>query len=183
MFWRIGIFEGGAAGRRAALLRFCAESLGLALERTALAHDKLGAPLLLIDGVGGDWHVSSASRENIYLFGLARERIGVDVEICDGAPPAWAMLRADERAALEALPPPAAQSAQFLRYWTAKEAYLKALGVGLRREPSEFGVSFDAQGRAWVEGVEVSIWDEALAGRALVCASVSLPRTAAAPLP
>ena len=142
----LGRFLGGIAGRHAALLDFCATQLCWARERLALAHDNFGAPILLLDGAPADWRISSSSRENIALFALSREKVGVDVEIATNAPPAWNVLHEKEKAALAALPL-GRQGEAFLRIWTAKEAYLKALGLGLRREPADIGV--DPLGRAF----------------------------------
>jgi 4'-phosphopantetheinyl transferase len=59
--------------------------------------------------------------------------VGVDAEVIDRRVPlslAYVCLAPGERAALTALPA-AAQPARFLEYWTLKEAFVKAVGVGL----------------------------------------------------
>jgi 4'-phosphopantetheinyl transferase len=141
MFTRLGAFDGKAASRRSALLDFAAEILGVARHRLALAHDPRGAPLLLIDDLRGDWNVSSASREDVWLFGLAqRQKIGVDVEIVHPIDPPEAALHAEENKRLAMLAD-AMRAEAFYEIWTAKEAYLKALGVGLRVEPSRIRVT------------------------------------------
>jgi len=73
-----------------------------------------------------------------------RRRVGVDLE---QARPDLAYLEIAERffsprevAALRALPPPRQQEG-FLRCWTRKEAYIKALGVGLSLSLASFDVS------------------------------------------
>jgi phosphopantetheinyl transferase len=181
---RLGLHEGGTQGRRAALLGFCAESLSLAPQRLSLAHDAFGAPRLRIDGAPGDWRVSSASRERLALFGLSRQRIGVDVEIATvlepAIEPAWNILHDSEKAALAALPE-AGRAQEFLRLWTAKEAYVKALGLGLRREPSEIAIApqgdsfrlFDRNRAVALAGAR--LWRESVGGREAVCACVTLP--------
>jgi 4'-phosphopantetheinyl transferase len=60
-------------------------------------------------------------------------RLGVDVEAADkrvSLPVARRYFSPREAAALDALPPEA-RPHQFLRLWTLKEAYLKAIGEGL----------------------------------------------------
>jgi len=166
--------------RHDALLSFCAENLGVAQGRLTLARDAFSAPLLLLDGAETAWRVSSASRDNIALFGLARGKIGVDVELSSAAEPAWNVLHEEEKAALRALPRER-QSEEFLRLWTAKEAYLKALGLGLRREPSEIYVLAEPgpfkildRGRE-IATREARFWGEKVGERPALCACVVLP--------
>ena len=90
------------------------------------------------------------------------------------------MLHDLEKKALLALPA-AARSEEFLRLWTAKEAYLKALGIGLRREPTEISLrplddAFDITdlGRPIVTR-EAWSWREKVGSRLALCASVVLP--------
>jgi 4'-phosphopantetheinyl transferase len=172
--------SGGEAGRRNALLAFCATQLNVAPDRLALTHDEAGAPLLRLDGGPSAWRVSASSRENIALFGLSRERIGVDVEVLATMAPAWNVLHENERTALAALPHER-QGEAFLRLWTAKEAYLKALGVGRRREPSEICIRARADvfevldGGREISASEGRLWRENVAGRVVLCACVTLP--------
>jgi phosphopantetheinyl transferase len=178
-FW-LGAFAGGAPGRHAALLAFCAKELGLAPQRLDLAHDNFGAPALLIDGAPAPWRISSSSRENIALFALARDRIGVDLELGSVVEPAWNVLSQQESAALRALPE-AGRPEAFLQLWTAKEAYLKALGLGLRREPHEISIQMRThsftildRGRP-VERLKTRLWREIAGGRQAFCAGATLP--------
>jgi len=100
----------------------------------------LGKPQLL----DGDELCFSLSRsgEHVLLGVTLGVELGVDVERHDPrlADPeelsrlARRVLTSDERVALEATHPEARVSA-FLRAWTRKEAFLKALGLGLSREP------------------------------------------------
>ncbi|MBB4197006.1 hypothetical protein CCR94_23455 [Rhodoblastus sphagnicola] len=179
MFTRLGLFDGKPASRRAALLDFCAETLGVARRRVALAHDGMGAPLLLVDGASGDWNVSSSSRENVWLFGLARgARIGVDVEIFRSIEPPDIALHPDERRRLATLPAAKAADA-FYDLWTVKEAYIKALGVGLRRDLTQIRVTTGAaleiedQRRPVALG-SARTWRESLEDKQAVCAALTL---------
>jgi 4'-phosphopantetheinyl transferase len=173
-------FSGGDAGRRNALLAFCATQLKIGRERLALGHDESGAPLLRLDGGPSAWRISSSSRENIALFGLSRDKIGVDVEVLAAMAPAWNLLHRSERTALAALPQEG-QGEGFLSLWTAKEAYLKALGVGLRREPSEICIRPRADGFLVLDGgreipaSETRLWRENVEGRVVLCACITLP--------
>ncbi len=178
-FW-LGEIAGGALLRHDALLSFCAEKIGVAQERLTLARAAFSAPLLLLDGEESSWRISSASRDNIALFGLAREKIGVDLELPSSAEPAWNVLREQEKAALRDLPEEL-RAEEFLRLWTAKEAYLKALGLGLRREPSEICILAQAErfeiidrGRT-IATREARFWREKVGQRQALCACVVLP--------
>lgn len=180
MFIRLGVFDGKSESRRSALLDFGGEMLGIARNRLALAHDPLGAPLLLIDGARGAWNVSSSSRENVYLFGLARgQRIGVDIEISEPIDPPRIALHDAEAERLEGLPESRRASA-FLDLWTAKEAWLKALGVGLRREPSLICVTPSEGGGFTLtdEGPQTLAtarqWRETIVGKTAICAALTL---------
>jgi phosphopantetheinyl transferase len=175
----LGEVFGGKERRHEALLAFCARNLQVAPGRVTLARDARSAPLLLLDGAEAGWRVSSASRENIALFGLARESIGVDVERAAAFEVPWNMLHDSETAALRALPE-SLRAEEFLRLWTAKEAYLKALGLGLRREPSEICIFPRGDGFAIIDrGREIAtrearFWREQAGARQALCACVVL---------
>ncbi|GGX66549.1 4'-phosphopantetheinyl transferase family protein [Streptomyces minutiscleroticus] len=67
---------------------------------------------------------------------------GVDAETCPAGADAVTylprLLAGRERADLAAVADGPARAARVAEYWVLKEAYLKALGTGLRREPSSF---------------------------------------------
>lgn len=114
--------------------------LGLQLgEPVTIAHEPGGRPF--IAGRPG-LHVSLATRAGIVAVALARGPVGVDVEALSEAPFPLAMLHEAERRSLESLPE-AARPLAFARLWAAKEAYVKALGTGFRREPDSFAVTLD----------------------------------------
>ncbi|MCC6304963.1 MAG: 4'-phosphopantetheinyl transferase superfamily protein [Rhodobacteraceae bacterium] len=86
----------------------------------------------------------------------AAEPVGVDVESPGGdlAPGLAAeVLTAAEQEDLAACPAGLPRADRFLRYWTLKEALLKATGEGLRRHPAGFGMLLDpprlAPGGVW----------------------------------
>ena len=124
--------------RRALLRGFVAASCGVAADRVVIAADRDGVPRLgpPLDKL----FVSSASREGWVAVALASAPLGVDIEVATApAEPAWNILSPSERERLAGLPEPERWAA-FLRIWTAKEAYLKAIGLGLSREPSEIAI-------------------------------------------
>lgn len=69
-------------------------------------------------------------------------RIGIDVETLREVAPSLAQrcLSAAELAWLKGAQPGVPRSLRFSRLWTAKEAYLKATGVGLAADPREISI-------------------------------------------
>jgi len=136
-------FVAGRALRRLILARY----LGRPPETVAFTLGPQGKPS--IDGEPADGlRFNDSGSDGLAVFALAWGRdVGVDVErirqnadadrIVDmfGAPP--------ERVAYGRLPE-ADRPLAFHRWWTAKEAWLKAVGSGLLASPDSFTVSFSA---------------------------------------
>ena len=91
--------------------------------------------------MGSGLHLSTAARGTFSAVAVAHSPIGVDVELVDAGENPWNVLHEAEAAILRALQGTARASA-FARLWSLKEAYVKALGVGLSQEPSSFAASF-----------------------------------------
>jgi len=73
---------------------------------------------------------------------MAEAPIGVDIEPSRAIEPPWSLLHPNERNMLETLTGEARADA-FPRLWTAKEAYLKALGLGFARDPTKIAIGLD----------------------------------------
>ena len=73
---------------------------------------------------------------------MAEAPIGIDIEPLRAIEPPWSLLHPNERNALETLTGEARADA-FLRLWTAKEAYLKALSLGFARDPMRIAIGLD----------------------------------------
>lgn len=128
--------------RRASTRRMVAARLGVSPRDVVIGHAPSGAPMILAPPAA--LHVSVSGRGDFCAIGLAPSPIGVDIEpVAAAAEPAWNILHETERLALRALDG-AARHEAFLRLWTAKEAYLKALGRGMSREPSSVEIVFGA---------------------------------------
>lgn len=100
----------------------------------------------------------SHSDERALLGVSATHEIGVDVEKVRSNIEALAISRhyffGSERAAIESAPPHE-RDAVFFRYWVAKEAVLKAQGIGLGFPLDRFRVAFSADGaRARIETLD-----------------------------
>lgn len=127
--------------RRAMLGRFVARALALHPELIEIEYAR-DRPPIVGKPLGSGLYLSSSSRAGLAALGAATAPIGVDVETVDEAGEIpWYVLHPAEIAALEALAGQA-QAMAFARLWSLKESYLKALGLGLGREPATFAVRF-----------------------------------------
>jgi 4'-phosphopantetheinyl transferase len=134
-----------SALRRGTARAVLARQLGLPADAVTIGHDGRGRPLLAAPG-GTGLHLSLATRAGHVAIALALHPVGTDIEVVDSrSPPPLAVLHQLERAALLALPD-AMRAEAFARLWSAKEAYVKALGLGFLREPDSFCVTLGVDG-------------------------------------
>lgn len=145
-----------SALRRGMAARILALQLGLPLEAIAIGHDARGRPLVEHPR-GSGLHLSLATRAGLVAVALAHQPVGVDVEAVDpGAAPPMDVLHPEEAAWLLARPPEH-RALAFAQLWSAKEAYVKALGTGFARAPESFAVSISPDGRVTVrDGAETA---------------------------
>lgn len=108
----------------------------------------------LADRVGPCFNVSHAGE--LALIAVAEREVGVDVEHEAAAPSAveaaGLVCAADEMTKLRRMAR-AERPGAFLRAWTAKEAYLKATGVGLSLSPQRVEIGSAHGGRGAPVGV------------------------------
>lgn len=166
--------------RRALLRHFAGLWIGCAAEDVVIAHDADGAPRVLAPDA--NVFVSVSARGAYAGLAVSDRPVGIDIELA--APPrepVWDALHRGERAEIEADWRESGRDARFIDVWLAKEAYLKALGTGLKRDPSGISILFD--------GGEFRVADDARPGEApmglrdgkiiggdfVICACVSLP--------
>lgn len=132
--------------RRSLARKLLARQFGLADTAIEIGHEPAGRPLILRPR-GSGLHLSLATRSGLVAIALAHRPVGVDVErVALASEPPLAVLHPSERRWLEGLPAPARPLA-FARLWSAKEAYVKALGTGFAREPESFSVQIDGAER------------------------------------
>ena len=164
--------------RRAMTRHLAARWLGHAPESVVIAHDATGAPRVLPPDDRA--FVSVAARGPIAAIAVAATPVGVDLEPVEPPrEPVWSVLHPDERAAI-ARAWRAGSDDPFRDAWIAKEAWLKALGTGLRRDPSEiivrpigadgFAIRDDGDARALALGA----FHSAMIGEARIRCAVAL---------
>lgn len=118
--------------RRALLRTLVGRAVGVDPAAVRVRYDAHGAPRVLDRPV----FVSVSSRGPLAALAVASAPVGIDLELFDaGVEPVDAVLAPQERATLARLRG-VERARAFLRIWTAKEACLKALGLGLKRDPA-----------------------------------------------
>lgn len=150
--------------RRRLLRRVVAKRLGMNPGDVLVAKDGHGAPR--ITSAREPIFVSLAARGDLVGIAIANRAIGIDVELTEAHPPepAWNILHRQEREWLSRQPP-VSQAESFLALWCVKEAYLKALGLGLRREPAEIAASLQIRHIGIEDNGQPVRLDEAFVGR------------------
>lgn len=128
--------------RRSLARKLLARQFALAEAAVEIGHEPAGRPLILRPR-GTGLHLSLATRSGLVAVALAHRPVGIDVErVALANEPPLAVLHPSERRWLESLAAPARPLA-FAQLWSAKEAYLKALGTGFFRAPESFFVQLD----------------------------------------
>ncbi|MGX1787617.1 4'-phosphopantetheinyl transferase family protein [Bosea sp. NPDC055332] len=136
--------------RRSLARKLLARQFSLDEDAVEIGHEPAGRPLIMSPH-GSGLHLSLATRSGLVAVALGHGPVGIDVEqVATAGEPPLAVLHPDERRWLESLPAPARPLA-FAQLWSAKEAYVKALGIGFARAPESFSVQLDG-----AEGFAVS---------------------------
>lgn len=143
---------------RSALRRLLGQYLGVAPEALAFAYGPHGKPGL--SGGESAWGLAFnfSNSENLALLAVARAgTVGIDIEHrgrnISVAPFTRHILSESETAKLARLPARRHKHA-LLAAWTRKEAYLKALGVGLSRPMRGFTTGIADEGETLVCQIE-----------------------------
>jgi 4'-phosphopantetheinyl transferase len=112
-----------------------ADCLGVAREAVSVSYDSRGRPVIVAPNSLVAYRISLSHTEGMVACAFARSLdVGVDVERDNPRRDTLALedvcLHREERSVVERLPP-ALRRRSFFAIWTLKEAYSKALGIGL----------------------------------------------------
>jgi 4'-phosphopantetheinyl transferase len=146
---------------RASLRRLLAERLGIAPSAVELVETSYGKPKLgpVHGSAGLEFNLSHSEVLAVYVFTKGRA-VGVDVELIRQVPDADDLAECffspREAAALRSLPLDR-RSLAFLACWTRKEAFIKALGLGLSCSLDTFDVTIDPDAPARIIRIEARI--------------------------
>jgi len=146
---------------RATLRRLLAERLRIAPRAVEFVETKYGKPRLApVHGSADvEFNLSHSGSLAVYAFTSGRA-VGVDVELIREVPDADDLAERffspTETASLRALPPDR-RSLAFLACWTRKEAFIKALGLGLNCPLDAFDVTIDPEAPARITRIEERI--------------------------
>lgn len=128
---------------RAFLRDVLARHLGVGAGSVRFRYEPAGKPRL--EGPGPRFNLSHSGDKALLGVALARE-VGVDLEALRPVPDACGLAQRHfapaEVAALRSVPEPEREAA-FLRCWTLKEAYVKAVGGGLGLPLDRFEVDYE----------------------------------------
>lgn len=140
--------------RRSLARKLLACQFGLDEDAVEIGHEPAGRPLILRPR-GSGLHLSLATRSGLVAIALAHRPVGIDVEqVALANEPPLAALHPEERRWLEGLPA-SARPLAFAQLWSAKEAYVKALGAGFIRAPESFAVRLDGAERFAVRDEQI----------------------------
>lgn len=129
----------GFQARRALTRSLVARISGQRVEDIVIGYDAPGAPRVK----DAACEISVSGRGPFAAIALSRHPVGVDLEILHEDVEIVAdVLHPVERHALRELSAAEARHA-FIEIWTAKEAYLKALGSGLNINPSTVAIAIE----------------------------------------
>jgi len=116
---------------RAALRQIAGAYLRVPPRRVDLVEDPNGKPRLRADPARLE--LSLSHTRDLAAIAVATRPVGIDIEALDRKVDVATMRRAllDDEFELVLAQPPDQRAEAFLRHWTVKEAYVKALGTGL----------------------------------------------------
>jgi 4'-phosphopantetheinyl transferase len=121
------------------------DATGLPTTTLRYVKGEFGKPALAVDCEGGRLRFNISHTRGFVACAIARDEVGVDVEASDRPTDFDVADRffAPEEAQIVRSAPPEGRACVFFRFWTLKEAFIKATGEGLRRPLDSFSFMLD----------------------------------------
>ncbi len=136
---------------RGILRKLLGQYLKVSPKNLEFRYGERGKPELADSRTANNLQFNLSHSQDLALFGFATHaRIGVDIERLKPMPDAIKMAQrffTPQESTLVRDRVGIKQMQMFFRLWTAKEAYLKALGTGLSGSLSSFNIEFHSNGR------------------------------------
>ena len=129
-----------------ALLRFMlSEATGVSTSQWRFVTGEFGKPALAPDFRECKLHFNISHTRGLVACAIARQEVGLDVERSDRTIDLDIARRyfAPEEVRLLSSLPPGQQGNAFFRFWSLKEAFIKATGEGLSRPLDSFAFAFE----------------------------------------
>jgi 4'-phosphopantetheinyl transferase len=117
------------------------DATGLPTTTWRYVKGEFGKPALAVDCERGGLRFNISHTRGFVACAIARDEVGVDVEASDR--PTDFDIADRFFAPREAQTPPEGRACVFFRFWTLKEAFIKATGEGLRRPLDSFSFMLD----------------------------------------
>jgi 4'-phosphopantetheinyl transferase len=121
------------------------DATGLSTDTWRYVEGRFGKPALADECAGCGLRFNISHTRGFVACTVSRDEVGVDVEASDRRTDFDIADRffAPEEARLVKAAPPERRACLFFRFWTLKEAFIKATGEGLRRPLDSFSFMFD----------------------------------------
>jgi 4'-phosphopantetheinyl transferase len=129
-----------------ALLRsMLSEATGISTSLWRFVTGEFGKPVLAAEFGECNLHFNISHTRGVVACAIARQAVGLDVERSDRTIDLDIARNyfAPEEVRLLSSFPPAQQGSAFFRFWSLKEAFIKATGEGLSRPLDSFAFSFE----------------------------------------
>ncbi|MDX1740564.1 MAG: 4'-phosphopantetheinyl transferase superfamily protein [Rhodothermales bacterium] len=147
--FRFDVLRRRYTASRAVLRILLSRYLDISAPEIAIVYNAHGKPELLDRGLELQFNLTHAADMAVYAFATGR-RVGVDIEEMSRDVSFRALAARffshDERAVIDSLPDEDVRTA-FYECWTRKEAYIKALGLGVTHGLDNFSVAIGAHVR------------------------------------
>ena len=139
------------------LLRCGLNELGIGSAPPAIGYTKEGKPFL---SAYPDIHVNISHSGTYAVCAVSPAPVGCDIELHkdDMLSVAERFFYADEYASILGQPTPDAQKKQFFRFWTLKESFMKATGLGMTLPLNQFRISIQGEDISVQESADTNRW-------------------------